>query len=334
MIKTTNLLLGNAKYLLITSKPNYKPMKPIFIFLFFICIFYKAQSQGCSDAGFCTAGGIKPLSNIDSIRNSLGFTFGFGIGEQGTLILTPQFEPQIKVRDKGMIQIKIPYVLIMGDYANNKGLGDVVLTYNYLFDSVAKNPITCTFGTRIAMGTASLKNNNIPMPMPYQVSLGTTDIILGAKLQFKKGFSISIGFQQPLFNRNQNGFDSAAYLKLKTQEQLKPEDNFFISSYLKRKGDIMMRIDKSFQFTKTSISIGLLPIYHLGKDKVETTKGHEIEIEGSQGLTLNVNASLNYKLTSKFEISAVAAMPLIVRKSRPDGLTRSFVFIPGIKYYL
>ena len=332
MLKKTNLHLGSSLYSFINLKPKYKPMKPIFIFLFFLCLFYKAQSQGCSDAGFCTAGSIKPLTNTDSIRNSLGFTFGFAIGEQGTLILTPQFEPQIKVKDKGMIQIKIPYVLIKDDYANNKGLGDVVITYNYLFDSVLKNPITCTFGTRIATGTASLKNNNIPMPMPYQVSLGTTDLILGAKMQFKKGFSISIGYQQPLFNRNQNGFDSAAYLQLMTKEHLKPEDNFFISSQLKRKGDIMMRIDKSFQFSKTLVSVGILPIYHLGKDKAETIKGHEIEIEDSQGLTLNVNASLNYKLTSKIEISAVAATPLIVRKSRPDGLTRAFVFLPGIRY--
>ncbi|MFM9946296.1 MAG: hypothetical protein ACKVQB_13780 [Bacteroidia bacterium] len=311
-------------------------MKKIFKVLILLTAFYKAQSQGCSDAGFCTAGSIKPTS-ANQIDNSFGFTLGYGLGEQKTHVITPQFEPQIKVSSKSMVQAKIPFVFINGKVGSVKGFGDVVLTYNYLMDSTFKNPVTLTFGTRIATGTSALKAKNIPLPMPYQVSLGTTDLILGAKMQLKKGFSISVGCQLPMFNKNQNGFDSASF-KLVREKGLEngiinDEENYFISSQLKRKADILLRVDRIFKIKSDMLSIGLLPIYHLGNDKVELNN-QTIEIENSRGLTLNFNCGFYHKWGNNLELSAVFAAPLIVRESRPDGLTRAVVFVTGIRYYL
>ena len=118
-----------------------------------------------------------------------------------------------------------------------------------------------------------------------------------------------------------------------SKEEVKPEDNFFISSYLERKGDILLRIDKTFKLKNAIISIGLLPIYHLGNDKARIHKTKTVEIENSQGLTLNLNAGCYFRLNAKLELSALAATPLIVRESRPDGLTRSLVFVPGLRYF-
>jgi hypothetical protein len=307
--------------------------KYFFTALLLFGILFKGKGQGCSDAGFCSAGSIK-ASNNDSIKNSLGFSVGYAIGEQGTTIITPQFEPQIKISDKSMVQIKIPFQFINGDLGSNKGLGDAIVTYNLNVTNLGKKPLTFTLGTRIATSTSSEKRDNIPMPMTYQVGLGTTDLIVGARIQFKKGFSVSLGYQQPLFNRNQNGFDSAAYKNLKLAKQLPDDENYFISSYLERKGDIMMRLDKLFKIKKSTFSIGILPIYHLGKDKARINKGTIVNLENSQGLTLNINAGLNYKISNKLEISAIAAAPLIVRKSRPDGLTRAIIFVPALRYNL
>jgi hypothetical protein len=294
-----------------------------------------ANSQGCSDAGFCTAGSIKPTNQSgNAFKNSIGFTLGYALGERGTQIITPQFEPNIRINDRSMVQIKIPMVFIKGDLASVNGLGDAILSYNYLFDSLAKYPIMLTVGTRIATGTASLKNENIPLPMPYQLSLGTTDLILGAKMELKKGFSVSVAYQQPVFNRNQNGFDSVAFKNLARKENLLADDNFFISSNIKRKGDVLVRIDKAFKTEKTFTTIGILPIIHLGKDEVEFAKNKTTKLDGSQGLTLNINTAVYYKLTTKTEISLILAMPIIVRESRPDGLTRAFVSVAGLRYFL
>jgi hypothetical protein len=48
-------------------------------------------------------------------------------------------------------------------------------------------------------------------------------------------------------------------------------------------------------------------------------------IQGSAGLTLNLNAFLDYNITEKSGIQFSAGMPLLVRETRPDGLTRSFI---------
>lgn len=309
-------------------------MRLFFLLLISAGIIYNAKGQGCSDAGFCTAGSIKPSIKNDSIRNSLGFTFSYAKGERGTTVITPQFEPQFKVSDRSMVQIKIPFVFIKGSIGSINGIGDVILSYNYKLDSVLRNPVVLTIGTRIATGTSSYKNDSISMPMPYQVSLGTTDLILGARMELKKGFSLSIAYQQPLANRNQNGFDSAAYKNLMKSNGLKADENYFISSYLERKGDLLLRIDKLFTFKKGVISIGLLPIYHLGNDKARINKATTITVENSKGLTLNANVGMYYKLNKKLELSAIAAAPVIVRQSRPDGLTRSFIFLPGLRYNL
>ncbi len=306
-------------------------MKSVSLIIALLFIAVKVQSQGSSDAGLSMVGNMRPSGNNDSMKNGLGFSFSYGIGERGTIILTPQFEPQIKISDKSMVQIKIPMVQINGDLGKINGMGDVILSYSRLLDSVWKYPILITIGTRIATGSSSLKSDNISLPMPYQLSLGTTDIILGAKIKLKKGLSIAVGFQNPLFNRNQNGFDSAAYNLVKTK-QIKEENNYFISSYLRRKGDIMIRIDKTFNYKKTMTSIGIVPIYHLGNDKARIDKATTVEMKNSKGLTLNVNVGFMYKLSPKLELSAIAAAPIIMRNSRPDGLTRSFLFIPGLKY--
>jgi hypothetical protein len=68
-----------------------------------------------------------------------------------------------------------------------------------------------------------------------------------------------------------------------------------------------------------------LPIYHLSNDKYTNNLGIENEIKGSQGLTLNGNAYLDYEINNKNALQLNVGMPFVVRDARPDGLTRSFV---------
>lgn len=293
----------------------------------------KAIAQGCSDAGLCTAGNLKTMNfKSDSIKNSLNFSITYSQGERGTEIIVPQFEPIVKTSENSFVQVKIPYIYINGKLSNTKGLGDVLINYNYNFDSVIKYKFSLTGGVKIASGSASLKSDGICLPMPYQVSLGTTDFIGGFRIFLKKNFTISLGIQIPMFNINQNSFDSAAFKFFGKRENLENSNNYFISSGLKRKSDLMMRIDKAFNFNKSSISVGILPIYHLGKDKVKTSNLNSVYDEKSNGLTLNINASGNIKISKKSNINIIAAMPLITRKSRPDGLTRKFVAMFSFNY--
>ncbi|NUM31935.1 MAG: hypothetical protein HUU47_06390 [Bacteroidetes bacterium] len=310
-------------------------MKKILFSLIFAILIKYASAQGCSDAGLCTAGGLKPIFfTNDSLKSSLNFSLNFSIGENGTNIITPQFEPLVKVNENSFIQFKIPYLIINGNLGSSKGISDVSINYNYKFDSLIKYKLYLTCGVKIASGSASLKTDGICLPMTYQTSMGTTDFLGGLSLEIAKGLSVSLGLQVPMFNINQNKFDSAAFLYFKNEKKINDNQNYFISSKLKRKSDVMMRIDKTFAFKKNNISIGILPIYHLGKDKVNTTSLNNVLLSGSQGLTLNFNTSLNYKISDKSAVNFILAFPLITRKSRPDGLGRSIVTGISYKYVL
>ncbi len=76
---------------------------------------------------------------------------------------------------------------------------------------------------------------------------------------------------------------------------------------------------------KLSVTPGLLPIYHLTNDKYTNALANEVEIEGSQGLTLNGNLFVDYEINSGNAVQLSAGAPFIVRDTRPDGLTRSYV---------
>lgn len=301
----------------------------LFSFLGLVWFAPSGWAQGCSDAGFCTAGSLKPTGE-NTIRSSVGIALGYALGEQGTRIITPQLEPQIKVSGKSYIQIQIPVVLVNGKAGNTRGPGDVVASFNYLTDTQSLKPVSILAGLRIATGTSSQKHNNIALPMPYQSSLGTTDLILGISKKLNKGFSVSVAIQQPLVHRNQNGFDSLAFKTLGYPDN----ENYFISSNLKRKGDAMIRVDKSFKKNKSGYTIGLLPIFHLGEDEIELKGGVSSKVKGSGGLTLNLNGSWKYSLSAKSELNLLAGIPLLVRESRPDGLTRALVVRFGYQYFL
>jgi hypothetical protein len=69
----------------------------------------------------------------------------------------------------------------------------------------------------------------------------------------------------------------------------------------------------------------VLSIYHLSNDKFTDEFNVEREIIGSEGLTLNGNVFLDYQINQKNGIQVNFGIPFIVRDTRPDGLTRSFI---------
>jgi hypothetical protein len=154
--------------------------------------------------------------------------------------------------------------------------------------------------------------------MDYQSSLGTLDLILGMGYEIDN-VQMVFAMQQPL-TQNKNAFIANAYPINSVLKSFQSTNSF------KRSGDILARvsypitIDDNFRITPS-----LLTIYHLANDKFTNSLGDEKEIMGSQGLTLNGNVFLDYEINNKNSLQVNVAMPFIVRDSRPDGLTRSFI---------
>lgn len=282
-----------------------------------------ALGQGCSDAGFCTTGAMKG-GNTNAGNNTIALSFGINNGEEGTTILVPQLELTKSIGKKGYIEANLPFIIASGDLGNNAALGDVILTYTRNVYQVKSLSFNGTIGTRVSTGNADASDNNIALPMPYQSNLGTTDLILGISAKWKNYLSGAIGYQQPIIQYNNNEYLPASLSGM-------PTGDYFASRHLKRKGDVLLRLQGHFTLKKLGISAGPLFIYHLGEDFITLQNGTTIPLAGSDGLTLNITANAYYTF-SKWKADISFGTPMIVRDSRPDGLTRSVVVVPRLTY--
>jgi hypothetical protein len=241
------------------------------------------------------------------------------------MVNTLFLEGNITVSSKLFVQFKIPYLMVDGNLGKTNGLGDITLSVNGVMKQSGNHRFEGFAGLRVGTGKANLEAEGKPLPMVYQTSLGTTDLLLGAKW-FYKGWSASLGYQQPLIQNNKNQFLYSAW-----------EGNPDATAYdqtkdLKRKSDIVARLEKAFPIHDLTITIGMVPIYHLQNDTYKNEEDEEITIEGSQGLTLNVSGSINYVFSPLFSASAFYGSPLVTRDAQPAGLGRKYVTGLGVYF--
>lgn len=283
------------------------------------------KAQGCSDAGICTAGSMH--SNADTLdKGSIALNTQLGIGEQNVQILTPQLEATVRITKHSFIQLKVPYVFVNGNLGKGSALGDMIAVAGYSILNKEKYKLALNAGMRIGVNSADFESSrfapaisSIPLPMPYQTSLGTHDFLIGTDFKTHKNWLFALGLQLPFGQWNSNGFDTSLV-------NVPEAKKYFSSEELRRKPDMVLRIDKSYKLKeKFTINGGFLGIYHLGHDRALNAVGDYFAISGSKGLTLNVNMGATYKMSNHFSIIGRFATPLIVRKVRPDGLTRKFV---------
>lgn len=296
-----------------------------------------AVAQGCSDAGVCSIGGMNGSGDREE-KLSITLNNQYGIGEQNVSILTTQLETVFSIRKKSKVQFKLPWVFANGNLGSTSAAGDI--TAVFIYNGFLKNDWQMNFniGFRIAtnnsnqtfrIGSPAGNTMSISYPMPYQSSLGTNDLLLGIDAQYKNSWMFAAGFQLPLIQNNRNNFDTALVWN-------NPEAKaYFSSNRLLRKPDLVVRIDKKFALKKhINLYAGLLPIFHLGDDRITDAGGRRVNLKGSAGITLNLTSAIHFRFTDHFGLTLRYASPLIVRKVRPDGLTRHFVSGLELKYTL
>lgn len=303
-------------------------IKKYSFYLLFFCLIVKLNAQGCSDAGVCTAGSLHIVGDNtkDSTQSKLtaGITLSAGIGEQKSLVTAFQPEINLIVNSKLSFQAKIPYMAISGKTATVSGLGDVTLAGNYNFN----NNFTITLGTKLPTNNANIIDKGLALPMSYQTSLGTFDALIGLKYIVKK-WEFIVGYQQVLVNNNQNQY---LHLPILTPVDSVTYNANFESNKLERAPDAVFRVARNFEFDALTFTPGVLFIYHLFDDKITNAQGQVVDVKGSQGLTINLNAAANIKLSNTINCVVSLAAPILVRKTRTDGLTRSAIVSAGFFY--
>ncbi|MFC0771977.1 hypothetical protein [Terrimonas alba] len=306
-------------------------MKRIFSLLTLVTIIsIQSNAQGCSDAGVCTLHSIKNNAEAhkskEGKKNDISIGFAFGKGERSTDNYTGYVEYTRSITDQTSVTGKLGYSFINGELANTNGWTDLFLSVNHAFDQQAgkkdankKWQKSFVVGLKLPLDGADMVKNGIHLPMPYQTSLGTIDLVLALNYN-RKNFGATLALQQPLKASNENKFLPGDYPATPLTLKYWPTNEF------ERRGDIVGRVSYSFEINERfSIRPSLLGIYHLGNDSYADDNKTRRKIYNSLGLTLNGNVFVDYHLKNGngFELSIGA--PFVIRDQRPDGLTRSFV---------
>ncbi|PIQ30284.1 MAG: hypothetical protein COW63_10065 [Bacteroidetes bacterium CG18_big_fil_WC_8_21_14_2_50_41_14] len=300
-------------------------LKSIFkygLFYLAIIISYSGLSQGCSDAGFCTVGTIKPdvkATETQNVKHQVKTGVSFGVAQYGVSVLTPYLEYSRRFGDKTQASVKLLAGLHSGELATTVGMSDVLFQVNHRI----WNQITALVGVKIPFNYSTLTEKGKDLPMAYQTSLGTYDIIFGANFKVK-AFGFSVGYQQPLI-QNKNEFVAEDY------SPDRPESKYLSTNGYERKGDALLRFSYSIPIknNKFTLITSALPIYHLGNDRFLNKTGELTDRLGSAGLTLNLNAFLMYRMAENQLVELTVGAPVVSRKVRPDGLSQ---FAVGIEY--
>ncbi|MHB1048736.1 MAG: hypothetical protein ACYC09_01555 [Bacteroidota bacterium] len=283
-----------------------------------------ARAQGCSDAGFCTVPTLNPETrheHIVPLPNSIQLLLSYGKADHGIDVRSGSLQYG-RTFDTGVgIDIKATFVSLTDGTVHSSGLSDLFATVNYRLSQ----QITGTMGFKIPLGNGNAEANSIPLPMDLQPSLGTVDHIAGVSFLSEYGH-IALAIQQPLTN-NKNRFSADQYPVSSSFRNHQSTNEY------RRSGDVLVRFSYPLSAAeKVIITPGILPIYHLANDSYVDSVGTRQTIEGSRGLTLNLNFSATYMPGTDYSVDAGIGFPIITRTVRPDGLTRSIVVTIDYKY--
>jgi hypothetical protein len=297
-----------------------------FTIFFLILGFSPSYGQGCSDAGFCTMGAMKPNQHIPRKVNakmlSVETSQYAGYTKFHTTVLTYFVDMNLSLGSKTGIQLKLPYTFVFGALANTKGSGDISVSATRNIVNNEKYQINFTLGAKLPTNTANIKTtDNKPLPMYYQTSLGTYDMILGGSLISKK-WLFAAGYQQA-FNTNGNQFKWGAWAGTSIFNEV---STYPISQHLKRGNDVMLRAERNFRSARFNTYIGLLGIYRLNKDVITSPQtGERVMVNSSDGLVVNVLTGFGYRFSTRSAFKFVLGFAPIKRKLNPDGLSREVV---------
>lgn len=297
-------------------------------------------AQGCSDAGFCTMGAMKPDQNYSkriAIKlRSMEFNYYRGTSLLTPIIYAATVDFNVGINDLSSFQIKLPYQWAKGTLGEAAGLGDISLSYTRLIKVTQKWSYSGTLGAKIPAGDGNetinnewTNGNDSPLHMYYQPSLGSFDAVAGLSMINSK-WLFATGIQIAL-TENNNQFVWGGFPDYPEQEYVR---KYNIGRELKRGIDVMLRVERNWRFTNFNFSLGALPIYRITKDE-GIPSGMNMprqKFDNTTGLALSVLGSFGYHWDVNHSIKIIQGIKLTDRDFNPDGLTRDEVLSVSYVY--
>lgn len=306
-------------------------MRATLILPIFLLISSMALAQGCSDAGFCTMGAMKPDQSynkkIQFRLNTMEFSFYRGTTTLTPIIYVATADLNFSLNRKNTFQVKIPFQHVEGALATTTSFSDISLCFTHNLVSNDRFDLNFSVGGKAPTNQSNfMSTDGNALPMYYQTSLGTYDLITGISLINRK-WLFATGIQIPL-NSNHNQFDWHRW------NSSDPEELAYVQKYpnstdLKRGTDIMFRVERNFRLNRLNISVGLLPIYRIIADRYTDFQGNRSSFDAkgneAKGLAMSWIATTGYSFSVRSGIKLLIGHKISQRQFSPDGLTREFV---------
>lgn len=314
---------------------NWKNL--VFILLVHPLLYFTANGQGCSDAGFCTMGAMKPdqafNKKVKLKLRSVELSYYSGKTTLTPVVTVFNLDAGVSITNNLSAQIKIPYQAVSGSFDNTSGMGDISLSITQRLIDTDNFDFSATLGTKIPSNKADLRSSGkkqplsegLVLPMYYQTSLGTFDFVAGASLISSK-WLFATGIQIAL-NANNNTWWAREWLP-----PVYPSESY-VRSYddanlLKRGTDVMLRVERNFRFSKYSFNVGLLPIWRISKDQTaDRTTNQYRKVDKTTGLALTALTGFAYNFNINNAVKFSYGLKIVDREVNPDGLTRENVII-------
>jgi hypothetical protein len=156
-----------------------------------------------------------------------------GVGDESVFVVTPAIQYENQLSDRWGIQAKVTANYADGNLGSTFGAGDLYVSATHTILTSLRWKTSFTLGTKLPLNSGDLKEDGRALPMQYQSSLGTIDVIVGVSVT-NNVCQFSAGWQQSVSGNNLNNFlpdswdnaDAKAY----------PPTNDF-----DRKGDVLLR---------------------------------------------------------------------------------------------
>lgn len=297
-----------------------------------------AFSQGCSDAGFCTMGAMKPdqpfNKKIALKLRSMEVSFYRGTTTLSPVIYAGTLDLSFNILDnKTFVQVKLPYQAVKGNFGSTSGMSDISLCLTRNVGTSGDFDFNVSLGGKIPSNKSDLKDDThkLALPMYYQTSLGTYDLVAGMSA-ISRNWLFATGIQHP-FNRNKNQFTWAQWIPVyQNGEGADYVREYAVAYELKRGTDVMLRVERNFRFSRINFSAGALPIFRITKDETAVpASGERISREGTTGMALSLIATAGYSFNIQSGIKFLYGRKITDREVNPDGLTRHDVMT--VSYY-
>ncbi|MTI23004.1 hypothetical protein E1176_18380 [Fulvivirga sp. RKSG066] len=312
-------------------------MKYVLGLLAFVLVQGSVYSQGCSDAGFCSMGAMRPsqvyTKKINFKLRALEFSYYKGETELTPTINAATLDFTFGINEKTNLQFKLPYQWVDGSLGNTAGVADLSLSLTRNMYSTEKFHINGTLGFKIPTNNGDLdeelNSENLTdgvqtadLPMYYQTSLGTFDLVLGGAF-ISKEWMFAAGIQTPIAHNNENDFQYDQWQNYPDPAYLRDYD---LATNLERGTDVMLRVERAFHFSNLDIRAGLLPIFRISKDEIlDRDSGERIKLEGTTGMALTGLLNVAYHFNTKHTTRLLYGLKITDRDVNPDGLTRDNV---------